>query len=454
MNTDELYAKLPIWAQNLALSVYGLQLRSRRYGGLHKKFYASLLTSDFASADTVNVLQQRLLVEQLDFARSNVSHYRDHLPAAMRGNVLDSLADLPVLSKDFLKANQSEWVLSVQPNDIVINTSGSTGSPLRIVVNSRAVQRNYSFFRRFLHWHGVSPFDRSATFAGRLFLPRDTAKAPFWRYNHAMNDTLFSSYHLSNSNLPAYIREMERINPVFIDSYPSSIAKVAAFIVQERIKHSIRPKVIVTSSETLLPQQRALVEAAFGCKVADQYGSAEMAGFAAQCTYGTYHVAPEYGIFEVLDADNKRVADGTIGALCLTGFLNSRMPFIRYLIGDVGAISQSTCACGRHGQVLLSIEGRMDDVLVTPSGRHVGRLDPAFKGVEGVVESQIIQVSHDELRVLIVPDQSGNFDPKLLESNLYDRVGRDMSIEIYTVAQINKEPNGKFRAVKNLVGRS
>ena len=216
------------------------------------------------------------------------------------------------------------------------------------------------------------------------------------------------------------------------------------------------PKVIVTSSETLLEPQRQTITRVFACPVRDQYGSAEMAGFIAECDRGRYHAASEcYGVVEVVDARGEPVPPGEIGELCLTGFINPAMPLIRYLIGDAARVSTVGCDCGRAGLVIESIEGRMDDVILTPSGRHVGRLDPAFKGVRGVRESQILQTALDRIVVKIVTDETRDFDPNGLVENLTERLGPDVKIGLLEyVDTIPKESNGKFRSVKSLLRRT
>ena len=61
------------------------------------------------------------------------------------------------------------------------------------------------------------------------------------------------------------------------------------------------------------------------------------------------------------------------------------------------------CACGRTLPILLSIDGRNDDVITARDGRQVVRLDPVFKGEISLHEAQIIQESLESIRVLIVP---------------------------------------------------
>ena len=286
---------------------------------------------------------------------------------------------------------------------VEIHTSGTTGSPLTIYLRSEALEKNYAFFARSLEWAGVAPGQKSATFAGRVIMSAKQVEPPFWRKNWVMRNTLFSSYHISERNLPAYVDELNNIQPIFIDSYPSAIFSVGRFLLDRSIEVGIAPKAIITSSETLLDNQREIIEKAFHSRVFDQYGSAEMVGFINQCEKGSYHINPEYGIVEIIKEDGEPAKDGEPGELVCTGFVNSTMPLIRYKTGD-SAIACETYACvEEHLPLVKSILGRTDDFIVTRDGRFIGRLDPVFKSLSaGIKEAQIIQEDYDRIVVKIV----------------------------------------------------
>lgn len=98
--------------------------------------------------------------------------------------------------------------------------------------------------------------------------------------------------------------------------------------------------------------------------------------------------------------------------------------------------------------MLAAIEGRIDDVLITPDGRRIGRLDPVFKADLRIREAQIVQHEPDRVEVLVVP--GAGFSPESsrdLRSRLVARLGQQMRIEIREVAGIPRGANGKFRAV-------
>jgi phenylacetate-CoA ligase len=126
---------------------------------------------------------------------------------------------------------------------------------------------------------------------------------------------------------------------------------------------------------------------------------------------------------------------------------------IRYRIGDVGTRSKKPCPCGRPGDVFFDIDGRIEDYIVTPDGRLVGRMDHVFKGRYDIAEAQIIQDDFKELRVLVVPSSEWNDGDsrQRLRRELEGRLGSEMNIQIEITDQISREPNGKLRAVKSSI---
>src|SRR5262249_52985021 len=110
----------------------------------------------------------------------------------------------------------------------------------------------------------------------------------------------------------------------------------------------------------------------------------------------------------------------------------------------------SVCACGRKLPMLESVEGRNDDTIITPNGRHVGRLDPVFKSNFPILEAQVIQDAPDHLLVQIVPAPGCNSDTEsALIAALAERAD-GMRIDVRRVNCIGRGPNGKFKSVLRL----
>ena len=303
-------------------------------------------------------------------------------------------------------------------------------------------------------WHGIQFGMKRATFCGRIIVPPNQNTPPYWRYDKFQNNYLFSSYHMSQNNLEHYYEKLLQIEPKQIDGYPSSIYTLARYILDKKLS-PIKPIAVLTSAETLGMNQREIIEQAFGCKVADQYGSSEMSLFVSQCEFGTYHVNPDYGIIEVLDKEGNSVPYGSPGEAVCTSFINKTMPLIRYRLGDIITISDSTCKCGRNFPVMTEIIGRKDDILLTSDGRPIGRLDPVFKGQLDIKETQIIQDNYNHITLNIVKgDNFNDKSIKILKYEISKRVGSDMNIDFNFIKNIPRDKNGKFRSVISLINKN
>lgn len=450
---ERLYAAAPVWLQDAALSGYGLRLRLLRYGSGHAREVEQLRRTQWLDQPALAALQQASWT-QICRAAEATPMYRSLWAGAPVPSDLHRLSDLPVLSKDTIRSAGRQAIASWATGRrlLEIHTGGTTGSPLTVYCTRQALQRNYAFFSRLMEWAGLGPRPKTATFAGRPIVPITQAAPPFWRWNRPGNALLFSSYHLSPRTIPEYVEQLSRFGPELIDSYPSSIEPIARWILANP-SLSIRPRAVITSSETLTAEARAVVEAAFGCRVFDYYGAAEMAAFISQCELGAYHPNPEFGVVELLK-DGRAALPGELGDLVVTGFVNSAMPLVRFATGDLATAGEGPCACGRAFPVLVGIEGRRDDVLVTPEGRWVGRLDPIFKKVESIYETRIVQDEPDHVRVEVVPlGTLPSKDADGLRRELEIRLGPAMRIDIVSVASIPRTERGKFRSVVNLVAR-
>lgn len=446
-----IYHALPPIFQDVAISIYGLLLRQLRYG---RSFREALANLENGKLDPM--VDQSECLQDLIKAALQTEHYGEFLNkknlSVSEINLNNLTSVFPVLEKDTIKNKPTSFHSSAfsKTHTAKLSTSGTSGTPLNVLATKHSIRKNYAFFNLFLRSIGVDEFNRSATFAGRLIVQESTKKPPYWRKNYAMNTLLCSSYHLSSDTIPYYIKALEQWNPIYIDSYPSAIYELALYINSNKLKHNIRLTAVVTSSETLGEHQRMAIEKAFQCPVFDQYGCAEMAVMAYQQKDGRYFIPPQYAIAEVLDDDDKPVRPGESGYLVCTGLLNQAMPLIRYRIGDIVKTSKEQIEDYPFITFLDSIEGRNDDVVIASSGFRVGRLDPVFKGVKGVLETQIVQNSHTSLKVnVVVSDDYTEETEDQIRSALRARLGATMQIKFEYLAKIPREKNGKFKAVKS-----
>jgi phenylacetate-CoA ligase len=130
------------------------------------------------------------------------------------------------------------------------------------------------------------------------------------------------------------------------------------------------------------------------------------------------------------------------------------MPLIRYRVGDFAKTEEGTCACGCAFPLIDRIEGRIEDYLRTPDGRFVGRLDHLFKGVEHVVEAQIVQPRLDELVLRIVRAEGfGPHDEQTILAEARQRLGPSIRLRFEYPETIERTAGGKFRFIVSQLPR-
>lgn len=446
-----LYAASPVWMQNALISAYGAHLRRLRYGPEQRRNLTKLRSARWAPRAGQASQQLVTLNTTLEHARQTVPFHADRIPRRPLPRV-EALTDIPLMTKtDVRRGGRALVSTACDESELTsVHTGGTTGTPLTIHCDRHALRRNFAFFARFLESAGIPAQARVATFAGRILVPPGRSGPPYWRYNRPGHAMLCSSYHIGADTVAQYADALAEYQPVWIDSYPSSLLPIARHLLRTGDVRT-RPRAVVTSSETLLPADRMTIADAFGCPVFDHYGAAEMAAFITQCVAGEYHVNADYGVVEVL-RDGVPVAPGETGQLVATGFINPVMPLIRYVTGDLAVRGDDEpCRCGSPFPRLARIIGREDDVLITPEGHRIGRLDPIFKTVSSLSETRIVQDTTSHVRVELVSSKALEpAEEESLRRGLRDRLGPSMGIDFVRVPRLERTAGGKLRAVVNL----
>lgn len=450
-----LYYALPPAAKNFIASVYGLRLRRERYNRDFVENLNFLRESQFWTNAELLEFQQKRVKQFLADVLPNTPFYRKNY-----SRLFDApLSDLPILTKDILRARQEDFrhdSLAKMPHKFA-HTSGTTGAALVFPLEIQHVRRETAFRALHYEWGGVSLDGREkvAFCAGHPVAFPDQKNPPFWVHDAANNWLYFSSYHLTERNLPFYVRRLEKFQPAMLGGYPSSLY-LLALSYKKFGKRDLKIKSVFVSSETLLDFQRAAIETAFGAKIFNYYGTSEMCVHAAECEKGEIHLKLEHSAVEILNDKNQPSASGETGRIVTTSFNNRAFPLVRYDLGDTVKISvNQQSKCGRGGLILDEITGRIEDYIVTPDKRIVGRLDHLFKNSRRVREAQIYQESPAEivLRIVKTDDFDGGDEREIL-AEARGRLGSEIKIRFEYVAQIERTAGGKFRFVVSNVNQA
>ena len=393
------------------------------------------------------------LAQVLERAATRVPYYRDQWAARRRKGDRSSwglLENWPILEKEPLRRNPLAFLADDRDVRTLFHehTSGTSGTPIDLWWSRSTVRTWYALFEaRWRIWYGVTRHDRWAILGGQLVTPVRQRRPPFWVWNGALNQLYMSSYHLAPSLTPYYLDALERYRIKYLFGYSSALYALAE---GARVRGLDQPRlrVALTNAEPVLDYQREAIETWLRCVVRETYGMAEIVAAAGECEAARLHLWPEVGLVEVVTG-TEPAPRGELGELICTGLLNDDMPLIRYRLGDRGALTAESvrCSCGRTLPTLTCIEGRTDDVLYTPEGRPVGRLDPVFKGQLAIREAQVIQEAINVLRVRYVPAEGARqADAQSIVTGLQARMG-PVRVIVEQVEAISRTPNGKFRSV-------
>ncbi|MGH0034426.1 MAG: Gfo/Idh/MocA family oxidoreductase [Myxococcota bacterium] len=448
------YDRLPVPLQNMVVSAAGLRSYRSRVGEPFQETLDELKDRDLASADEVRADQDARLRDIVKWSAETVPYYRRLFtkegidPDSIRG--LDDLDRIPPLDKETVRIVGTELKSDAIPDRQIIpsHTSGTTGKALALYLTREALAWKHAVTMRQRSWFGIELGQRYAVFGGQMVVPFAQTKPPFWRYDRARNLTLFSLYHMKPEFLRYYAEELSKPGYTFWQGYPSSISLLCEYLVEARYElGSAAPRAVFTSSETLLEFQRERIEKATGAPIADLYANAELSVSVVQSPEARYHVDTEFCAVEI-DAHDE-TDEWARGEVISTGFANRAMPFLRYRTGDVATLLKKPNVDSKRSRpVLERIDGRIEDYVVTPDGRRIGRMDHIFKDTLDIKEAQIVQSSLDRLLVRLVP--RATFDEgsrRYLDRAFRKRLGSAIDIEYELTESIPREANGKFRAV-------
>lgn len=452
--TEKVYARLPLPAQHAALSGFGYLWRRRRLGGRFEEYRAGFVERERWGVEESRRWQAARLQQLLAIAWTAPGSRERLRRAGINERTLSratpaDLASLPPLRKDEVRKAPESFCPQGRPSrsHLAWHTSGSTGTPLTVWY-SRDDSRRALALRdaRYRASAGVGYSLPRATFGGRMVEPDPDSRGPYHRYNAAERQVYFSPYHLGPRSVDQYVDALERHGTRWLTGYATTIHLLARLALERGLAIP-RLDAVVTTGEPVTSELRADVQTAFGCRVTEEYGLVEQACFAVECERGSLHVWPDAAVVELLDEHDRPCAAGEVGEIVGTGLIREAQPFIRYRTGDLAAWRES-CGCGRETPVFDKIEGRVDDVIVTPDGRRVTRLSTVPQGLPGVAAMQIVQESNDLLNVNVLADGDVPFDvANEIRRRLQVRLGTGMEIDVNRVAELERTPRGKVRLV-------
>lgn len=451
---DQIYARLPVWAQHAAVSVYGVYWNRLRFGGEYPGYVAGYADRDRWSREQWTAWEQARLRSFLEGA-SRVPYYRDTWTASQKAAArAGQLRELPLLGKDPIRADPRSFLREdMHPRrPLVFHTSGSTGTPIATLWTA-AEYRDAMAVRevRSAGWAGVSFRMARATFSGRMVVPDPDSPGPYHRYNLVEKQVYLSPFHLRRETAAAYVEALRTHHVRWLTGYAVSYYLLAKFILECDLEVPAL-EAVITTSEKVTPHMRVTMERAYRCRVFEEYSTVENAVFASECEQGRLHVSPDWGVLELVRPDGTPCGDGEEGEVVATCLRREYQPMIRFQLGDVATWDSRACPCGRSMPVIKEVIGRIEDVIIGPDGRQMVRFHGIFADQPHVREGQIIQESLARIRVKIVPTSGyRSSDAESIAERMRQRLGAGVEIVVELVDSIPRTKAGKFQAVVSLL---
>lgn len=461
MLQQNLYAKLPVFLQNAAVSAYGFMWNRRRFGGIFNEAYNEFQHREGYTANKWHEYQTKKLRQVLLHAFETVPYYRNVFSRSgitetqLAHFEIGQLHTLPFLEKDTLRKLGKTDLLASQreKGGSFYSSSGSTGTPTQILYSHHMHQRLSALYEaRIRRWAGISRFDARAMIGGRRVLPDGQGRPPYYRYNFAERQSYFSAYHIGPSTVNHYVEGLHKCGATYMVGYAMSNAILAKLIKQYGLKAPAM-KAVLTSSEKLTPEMRSLLSEVYQCRVYDAWSGVEWCGLISENEHGQLLVSPDSAIIEVLKSDGTPAQPGEEGEVICTGFLNFDQPLIRYKIGDVVRVAADQhTKCGRAFPVVEEIMGRTEDVVISKDGREMVRFHGIFVNLPNVLKGQVVQEAPEDFSVNVETDGLTEDEKTIIQKRMESQLG-NINLTINELPEIPLGNNGKFRAVISKVRR-
>jgi phenylacetate-coenzyme A ligase PaaK-like adenylate-forming protein len=414
----------------------------------NSRFYAEKYRGLPETINDVSLLPPVTKVELME-------HFDDVVtdPSVRKEDVCKYISDLDNIGKPFM-GKYMVWT-----------TSGTTGTPGIFLEDKNwdAVITAVNVLRMGGEWYTMD------VIRGMLKAGGNSASI-FAGNGHFFGVTMLERQRNSNSSRRKHIRlipvtlplheivkQLNELQPAMFSGYASALGLLAQEQLEGRL--NIHPSIVISSAEPLSPENRALIQQAFGVPPRNNYGCSEGGVMGYECNHGRMHINADWIILEPVDINHNLIPAGQLSDRTLiTNLANRIMPIIRYELGDRVSLLPEPCDCGITLPV-IHLEGRTDEVLRFQSSK--GQLIPVLplalwsvlKETHGVLKFQAIQTAPNELKIRLeskCPEESDDVWKRVyINANDYlTQQGLD-NVRVFRAAEppMRDPKSGKFRNV-------
>jgi phenylacetate-CoA ligase len=366
---------------------------------------------------------------------------------------LEALERLPLTRKDDYIADPEAFRLRADdlPEDhgpeervtwdIAYTTGTTAGRPSPFYNTTHDAYAIWDQARRCNEAEGVRPTDRVANlypiadFPTGAFLSvvRSTMIAGL-PVVHGLTGSARSEFKVRNS-LDEAIDRVQALRPTVLWGVPSFIRR---FLEEADGRDFSAVRLVITSGEPVPAPLRAEFRerlarlGAASVQIRARYAFTEMQGGLVQCAEAAepQNITPDLYYLEVVDETGRRLPDGEPGLLAITHLHRRGTVVLRYLVGDVVALSRAPCPlCGRDGERIVGTPRRTGN-LVKCRGMLVNTdvVIELLSATEGIGQFQLVFLRDDAAnamdRMVIRIEHGGEQSAGAANARLADEIIR------------------------------
>jgi len=406
--------------------------------------------------------QLRQLAPLVQHAFNTVPYYREHREAWGIGEKWSLTpesfgASLPVLTRPEVQEKESAFHSDNMPKghgkvgDTF--TSGSTGRPMRTLKPALAELVWQAITLRECLWHrdfklkiAIVTMDEDENAA----YPDGALYENWGGFATQAFETGPSCVLHVSTKTHEQVEWLLRMRPDYLFTRAGNAQVLAQHCLRENISFPFLRQVM-TFSDLLRPQARAVITQAWGVPIVDIYSSAEVGYIALQCPESeNYHIQSEAVYVEVLNDAGQACGPGETGQVVITPLHNFAMPLLRYASGDLAEVGE--CSCGRGLPVLKRVIGRTRTPLALPTGEHVfPELQDLLIDLPMVRQFQIRRRERESLEVKLVAARELTEDEvAVLRGELQRRFHYPFAVAVSYHDELPRGASGKFHDFRDV----
>src|SRR5690554_2283026 len=354
----------------------------------------------------IKAFQEEKLREMLSYLQEKSPFYQRFFEAnsvdVSEINTLEDLQKIPMTTKDHLQKHNDDF-LCVPKSEIIdyVTTSGTLGDPVIFALTDADLDRlayneAISFACCGVGKEDVlqlmTTIDRRFMAGMAYFLGARKLGAGIVRVGSGIPELQWDS--------------ILKFKPTYLITVPSFLLKLIEYAKQRNVdlkNTSIKAAICIGEpireqdfSHNILAEK---IRKDWDIELYSTYASTEMSTAFNECeSHQGGHHHPELIIIEVLDEEDKPVADGQVGELVITTLGVEAMPLLRFKTGDMVQAYNEPCDCGRSTTRLGPVVGRKKQ-MIKYKGTTI--YPPAMFNILNDfndVDSYVIEIYHNELR--------------------------------------------------------